>query len=276
MADFIRLEAKEKAAEIRAKAAADATLERQNAVRDAKLKLGDDFDRKEKALAVEQRIKASMDEQRQRSRLLAARDDFLQKLGAEAKQRLSSVAATSASSYAKLLKDLVKQALVRLEGEAKAEVHCRPQDLAAAQKAAQQAAAELAAEAQRSVAVSCVADAALGSSSGGVVVWANNGRIKCNNTLEDRLALVTADLTPVVRDIVFPSARAEVRTKPPIHFAHGGSAPAAPAAAAAHAAPVAAAAAARAPVPVAAAAPAAPEGAGAGANPSNAADPFAF
>ena len=37
MADFIRLEAKEKAAEIRAKAAADAALERQNAVRDAKM-----------------------------------------------------------------------------------------------------------------------------------------------------------------------------------------------------------------------------------------------
>ena len=236
MADFIRLEAKEKAAEIRAKAAADATLERQNVVRDAKLKLGDDFDRKEKAQLVDQRIKASMDEQRQRSRLLAARDDFLQKLNAEAKARLASVAATSASSYAKLLKDLVKQALVRLDGEAKAEVHCRPQDLAVAQKAAQQAAQELAAETQRSVAVSCVADAALGGSSGGVVVWANNGRIKCNNTLEDRLALVMADLTPVVRDLVFPSARAEVRVKPPVHFAHAGAAalpPPKPAAAAA-------------------------------------------
>jgi hypothetical protein len=76
------------------------------------------------------------------------------------------------------------------------------------------------------VEVGVVADNALANSSGGVVVWANNGRIKCNNTLEDRLSLVMADLTPVVRDLVFPSARAEVRTKPPVHFAHGGPAPA--------------------------------------------------
>jgi hypothetical protein len=37
-------------------AASDAALERQNAVRDAKAKLADDYDRKEKALAVEQRM----------------------------------------------------------------------------------------------------------------------------------------------------------------------------------------------------------------------------
>jgi V-type H+-transporting ATPase subunit E len=263
MADFIRLEAKEKAAEIRVKAAADAALERQNAVRDAKLKLGDDFDRKEKALSVEQRIRASMDEQKQRSRLLAARDDFMQRLAAEAKQRLQAASApANAAGYAKLLKDLTKQALLRLDGEARCEVHCRPQDVAAAQKAAQQAAAELAgdAAAPRKVEVSCVADAALSNSAGGVVVWANGGRIKCNNMLEDRLALVMTDLTPVLRDVAFPSARAEVRTKPPVHFAHQEQ----------HApAPVA-----HAPAPVAVVAPVAP-GASAGAG-AKASDPFAF
>ncbi len=161
-----------------------------------------------------------MDESRQRSRLLSARDEFIQRLGGDAKARLSTVAASNAAAYATLLKDLVKQSLIRLEGEPAAEVHCRPQDLAAAQKAASTAAAEVKAETGRAVAVSAVADAALGGSSGGVVVWANGGRIKCNNTLEDRLGLVMADLTPVVRDLLFPSARAEVRTKPPVYFAH--------------------------------------------------------
>lgn len=297
MADFIKLEAKEKAAEIRAKAsfdrsrhrsrrcrasrhhsepparftcvngshvvlhvprcfvwwlqaAADANLEKQNAVRDAKMKLADDYDRKEKALAVEQRMlvaifsmdcsyhtyisddmsrlagrlrfnsfaylescsKASMDEQKQRSRLLAARDEFIQKLSHEAKQRLGTVASSNAQAYNNLLKDLIKQSLFRLEGETSAEVHCRPQDLAAAQKAAVAAAAALKEEAKRTVTITAVADPALGGSSGGVIVWAQGGRIKCNNTLEDRLSLLMNDLTPVVRDLLFPSARAEVRT----------------------------------------------------------------
>ena len=224
MADFIRLEAKEKAAEIRAKAAADAAIEKQNAVRDAKMKLSDDFDKKEKALAVEQKIRASMDESKQRSRLLAARDEFMQKLAAEAQSRLATTSGANAASYAKLLKDLIKQSLVRLDGESKCEVHCRPQDLNVAKTAATSAVSEL--SSTRKVEVGVVADNALANSSGGVVVWANNGRIKCNNTLEDRLSLVMADLTPVVRDLVFPSARAEVRTKPPVHFAHGGPAPA--------------------------------------------------
>jgi V-type H+-transporting ATPase subunit E len=161
-----------------------------------------------------------MDESRQRSRLLGARDEFIQKLIVEAKARLATVASSNASAYNSLLKDLIKQSLVRLEGEETAEVHCRPQDLAAAQKAASTAASELKSESKRSIAVTVVADKDLGGRAGGVVVWAAGGRIKCNNTLEDRLALVVADLTPVIRDLTFPSARAEVRTKPPVHFAH--------------------------------------------------------
>ena len=66
------------------------------------------------------------------------------------------------------------------------------------------------------------------------------------------------DLTPVVRDLVFPSARAETRVKPAVHFPHAHADLAAPPAPAAHAAPP---------------APAAPAAQGAGAKP---ADPFAF
>jgi len=167
-----------------------------------------------------------MDESKQRSRLLSARDEFIQKLGQEAKARLGTVASSNANAYSNLLKDLIKQSLVRLEGETSAEVHCRPQDIAACQKAASTAANEFKAETKRAVTVTVVADPALGGNAGGVNVWAANGRIKCINTLEERLNLVINDLTPVIRDILFPSARAEVRTKPPVHFAHQAHAPA--------------------------------------------------
>lgn len=111
-----------------------------------------------------------------------------------------------------LLKGLIKQGIESLEGENNVEVSCRPQDLSVAQKAAVAAAQEIAADAKaaggsRTVTVAVSADASLGGSSGGVVVRGAAGRIKCNNTLEARLDLAFGDLTPVVRDLSFPSAR---------------------------------------------------------------------
>jgi vacuolar-type H+-ATPase subunit E/Vma4 len=225
-----------------------------------------------------------MAEAKQRSRLLAARQQYVDKLAADAKARLSTIAQTSAAAYNVLLKGLIKQAMQRLSGEQSVEVHARPQDVAVATKAAAVAASEVGAEAKaagRALAVtaSVVADPALAGSAGGVVVHALGGRIKCNNTLEARLGLVLTDLLPVIRDGLFPSARAAEVVKPPVHFAHAAAAHAAPpppaaAAAAAAAAPPAAP---RPPPPAAAAAPASPPAAEAApASASGAADPFAF
>ncbi len=235
-----------------------------------------------------------MAEAKQRSRLLAARQQYVDKLAAEAKARLSKIAETSAAAYNVLLKGLIKQAMQRLSGEQAVEVHARPQDVPVATKAAALAASEVSAEARAAgrslnVAATVVGDPALAGSAGGVVVHAMGGRIKCNNTLEARLGLVLADLTPVIRDGLFPSARAEEKVKPPVHFAHAAAAHAAPppppaaappsaeprppppaAPAPAAAAPAAAAPAAAAP---AAAAPAAEAAAG---STPGAADPFAF
>ena len=51
-------------------------------------------------------------------------------------------------------------------------------------------------------------DPKLGTSAGGVVLTAFDGKIRCVNTLEERLGTALVDLTPVVRDLLFPSARA--------------------------------------------------------------------
>jgi vacuolar-type H+-ATPase subunit E/Vma4 len=278
-------------------AKADADMEKQMTVLNAKTKLAEEFDKKEKALATEQRMcvhrlfsaclragslpvpsrpmrrlpscwrhtrqcdashasatwrphdcalshpcsKASMEENKQRQRLLGARDEYVQRLAADAKSRLSAVASSNASVYNSLLKGLIKQGLERLEGENAVEVRCRPQDLAVAQKAAVAAAQEVAAEAraagaERHVNITVAADQALGTSAGGVVLAGAAGRIRCNNTLEERLTLCMADLQPVVRDLLFPSARAEPRVKPPVNIAHGHApAPAPPAPVPAHA-----------------------------------------
>ena len=238
-----------------------------------------------------------MAEARQRSRLLAARQLFVEKLAKEAAAKLRAAIAGDAARYPSLLMGLIKQAMARLTGEQACEVRCRPQDLEVARQATAAAADKIKGAGGPALATTVTADAALKDSMGGVIVTAMGGRIRCNNTLEARLETVFHDLTPVVRDTLFPSARAPVKAKPAVYFphqhAHGTPAAAAPpqpaaaslasvgggaSVAAAHGAAAATAAAAAAPTHAAAPLPAAsataakPVAAAAAAVP----DPFAF
>lgn len=272
---FILLEAREKADEIRMKAKGDADKERQELVLSAKNKIAADYDRKEKQLAMDQRIQASMQERKQRARLLEKRDAYMSELGKEAAVKMTAVASSNAKAYHNLLQGLIKQGLTRLAGDNKVDVRCRPQDADVVRTLAPAAAASLVAELkaageERAITVTVTPDAALASSAGGVIVSSLDGRIKCNNTLEERLKLAMADLQPVIRDLLFPSARAEPRAKPPVTIhghsaAIGTSVPGEAAAAAAAATRASAAAAARAAAGAAAAAPAAHAGASAAA-----------
>ena len=51
-------------------------------------------------------------------------------------------------------------------------------------------------------------------SSGGVILTALNGTIKCDNTLDTRAQLAIRDLQPVVRYMLFPSCRSKPVIKP--------------------------------------------------------------
>lgn len=220
--------------------------------------------------------------------MLAARHKFLDRLAKETEARLRASMASAPQAYHGLLKGLIKQAIQRLDGEQVVEVHARPADLAVAKAATQVAVGEVMAAAKAAgktlnITATTVADPALAECAGGVVVTALNGRIRCNNTLEDRLKLVLHDLTPVIRDLLFPSAKAAVKTKPAIYFPHQVAHAAPPSAAAAHHAPAAAApavvvqqAAAVAPVVVAAPVPEVVVAAPAVVSAGGEKDPFAF
>jgi vacuolar-type H+-ATPase subunit E/Vma4 len=169
------------------------------------------------------RRKASTEERKQRSRLLAARDTYIQKLNEEAKGKLSGVATANPTAYSNLLKGLIKQGMARLTGDTKVEVRCRPQDAEKVRQLTPLAVAELLAELkaageERVLTATVVSDQTLGTSAGGVILSALDGKIKCNNMLEERLKLAMQDLQPVIRDLLFPSARAEVRIKPAINI----------------------------------------------------------
>lgn len=113
--------------------------------------------------------------------------------------------------------------MARLTGDTKVEVRCRPQDAEKVRQLTPLAVAELLAELkaageERVLTATVVSDQTLGTSAGGVILSALDGKIKCNNMLEERLKLAMQDLQPVIRDLLFPSARAEVRVKPAINI----------------------------------------------------------
>lgn len=162
--------------------------------------------------------KASTEERNAKARLLGARDHYLHELEKEAAARLSEISA-DAGAYTQLLKGLVKQGMVMLAVDEAVNILCRPQDVDKIKSVAAAAAAEYTALRKEegvvvNVPVTVTADATLTSTAGGVIVTTHNGRIRCNNMLAERLKLAMAGLQPVVRDLLFPSARAEVRTKP--------------------------------------------------------------
>lgn len=167
-----------------------------------------------------------MTERAQKQRLLGAREEYLQKLQTSVRASLGTAASSNPAAYGTLLKGLIKQGLLRLTGDSKVDVRCRPQDAAVVKTLAPQAAAEVTAELkaageERPITVTVTADPSLSSSAGGVILSSMDGRIRCSNLLEERLSLAMAELQPVIRDVLFPSARSELKDKPAILDLHG-------------------------------------------------------
>mmetsp|Transcript_28094 Transcript_28094/g.66379 ORF Transcript_28094/g.66379 Transcript_28094/m.66379 type:complete len:230 (+) Transcript_28094:130-819(+) len=203
LVDFIKLEAREKATEIRVKTEHDFNLERQKMVTAARRKLETEFARREKELEMAHRIETSKSVGGQRARKFTARDEYMTKLAGEARERLAAFSAQP--QYAELLESLIVQGIGRLE-DTEVEVMGRAADAALLAKAA--AAAQSRVEGSTVTVSSTHLDP---RSAGGVRVTALKGRIVCDNTLEARLELALHDLQPVVRYMLFPSCRAEDR-----------------------------------------------------------------
>lgn len=207
MIKFIRQEAEEKAEEIRVKAEEDFNIMKQEEVETEKKRIRQDYERKEKQVDVEKKIAHSNAINQNRLKVLKAREDSVDQIKEKALQKIAKFA--EGKGYNNLLKDLIIQGALSM-GEANMEVQCRRCDVKKVEGVLSDAQKEATKRGGKPVKLTLsdtkfLPDGGKGPNacSGGVVLSALNGAIKCDNTLDTRLKLAFQGLLPQVRITLF-------------------------------------------------------------------------
>jgi len=210
MCNFILKEANEKATEIGVKADEEFNIEKQRLIQAEKIKIMKDYEKKEKQVEVQKKIAYSNELNQARLKVLKAREDAMNRTLTEAFRRLQSI--SSSSNYKNLLCDLIIQSLLRLD-EPKCYVICREVDHSLVNSILQEAKSKYEKISGASVQLSIDSTNRLNpphtegsnqpSCSGGIMLSTFEGRIVCNNTLEQRLSLLYEQQLPMIRNLMF-------------------------------------------------------------------------
>jgi len=202
MIEFIKQEAFEKAREIQVKADEEFNIEKGKLVRQEALNVEAIFDRKIKQAEVQKRIATSNHINKSRLKVLQARQEMLEQLYTETREQLQQISKDKAK-YDKLLRDLVLQGFYSLM-EPEVMVTCRAADKDCVAKAIDGAAQVYKAEAGSDVNATIDTSNPLpASSAGGVVLSAQAGKVRVDNTLEARLAILEEQMLPQIRVLLF-------------------------------------------------------------------------
>ena len=221
MCEFIKQEAIEKANEIKIKTQEEFDLDRQTIAQEGKMKVQEEYAKKEKDLQVQQRIAQSAEIGRQNKRRMVARDDLLNKLFGLAKDRLAELCTKDVNKYKEVLKDLIIQGLIKIE-EPDIVVRCRQVDLdsvremipVAREKFVQMMKDECGEDVSITVTLNEDESRMLPpppngtpmiSCAGGIIMEGHSGRLVLDNTFDKRLEVCFHDLKPVTRKCLFPS-----------------------------------------------------------------------
>lgn len=221
MCEFIKQEAKEKANEIKIKTQEEFELDRQMLAQEGKMKVQEEYEKKEKDLQVQQRIAQSAEIGRQTKRRMVARDDLLNKLYQDAKDRLAELSLNDKEKYTAVLKDLILQGLIKVE-EPDIVVRCRKVDMeivrAVIPEVRDKYVKMMKDECALDVDVTVTLNEDDGkmlppppdgtpmiSCSGGIIMEGHSGRLVLDNTFDKRLEVCFHDLKPVTRKCLFPS-----------------------------------------------------------------------
>ncbi|XP_070534547.1 V-type proton ATPase subunit E-like isoform X2 [Ptychodera flava] len=190
MMAFIDQEANEKAEEIDAKAEEEFNIEKGRLVQQQRVKIMEYYEKKEKNLELQKKIQNSNLLNQARLRVLKAREDHVESLLEEARMRLGTVTKDTIK-YSKLLEGLITQGLFQLL-EPVVVIQTRRQDTALVESVLPQCIEAYKKETKKSVDVSVDKENFLDSDiSGGVVLLAQRGKIRVENTLESRLELIS-------------------------------------------------------------------------------------
>ncbi|KAL2912642.1 V-ATPase V1 sector subunit E [Polyrhizophydium stewartii] len=201
MVAFIKQEALEKAREIKLKADEEFNIEKGKLVRQETVAIEAFFQKKLKQAEVQRKMQSNLIN-KNRLRVLQARQTVLNDVFAEAKSRLRTITDDKAG-YSALLKGLVLQGLYKLM-EPKVTVQCRAEDNDLVRTAIAEAVKEYTSEVKlKTEVVIDEANPLPATSAGGVVLSAVEGRIRTANTLESRLELLEELMLPEIRMQLF-------------------------------------------------------------------------
>ncbi|XP_061195186.1 V-type proton ATPase subunit E-like [Saccostrea echinata] len=202
MMAFIEQEANEKAEEIDAKAEEEFNIEKGRLVQQQRVKIMEYYERKEKQVELQKKIQSSNLLNQARLRILKMREDLLKDLMEDARQRLSQIT-TDRNKYKKLLEGLIAQGLFQLI-EASVVLRCRQSDVDLVKESLPSAVQQYKEATGNDVSISIDTDNFLGSDvSGGVELLAQTGKIRVENMLESRLALISQQMIPELRTILY-------------------------------------------------------------------------
>jgi len=210
MEAFILKEAREKVNEITDRAEEEFTIEKARLVQAEKQKIKKDYERKKKTVEVKNKITFSNKLNQARLRKLKAREDIVYALKDDAKDGLTQISKPG-PEYQALLKNLIVQGLLKMN-EPKVEVRVRQEDKADVQAVLKSAAEEYKKRTQKPIELGIdgtylppgPTKGGFGlTCAGGVLLTAQDDKIVCDNTLDQRLGLAFDSLLPEIRRAIF-------------------------------------------------------------------------
>ncbi|KAF9434790.1 V-ATPase V1 sector subunit E [Entomortierella beljakovae] len=201
MVAFIKQEALEKAREIKVKADEEFNIEKAKLVRQEAINIDAAFQRKVKQADIQRRIAQSNNINKSRMTLLLARQQMLDDLFGEARNKLVE-GTKDAAKYEKFLNDAIVQALFKLL-ESKVTIQYRKADKATIDKLLPNIKTHYDEATNQNITIELLDDYLPADSAGGVIISGNGGLTKCNNTLEARLAIVEQLMLPDIRTMLF-------------------------------------------------------------------------
>ncbi|KAA0183887.1 Atp6v1e [Hyalella azteca] len=202
MMAFIEQEANEKAEEIEARAEEEFTIEKGRLVQQNRIKINEFYDRKEKNVEMQRKIGASNLLNKSRVEVLHAQEAHVKSVLSEAQQKLSLIT-QNRSKYSVILQKLITQGLCQLM-EPNVTVKCRQADYSLVEEAVPQSVEDYTAMSKLPCNVTIDTTNWLPAHiCGGVELTVRNNRIKISNTLEARLDMLSQQMLPEMREMLF-------------------------------------------------------------------------
>lgn len=203
MIAFMKQEAMEKAEEIDCKAEEEFMTEKTRLIEQERSKLEEYENRKTDEIERNRKVQSSNMLNQARLKVLKARDDHVNQVLEKAKKQLATISQDK-SRYPQLLEGLIAQGLCQLL-EGNVTIRCRQVDLQLVQSTVPKAVAsvkdkmpkinvQVIVDSERFLAPDCA---------GGVELYAFRGRIKVDNSLEARLAMISQHKLPETRTALF-------------------------------------------------------------------------